>query len=78
MAPWGGPTVDTEWKFFSKFRSADGCKMHFSWILLGILGFYWEFLCLFVSIKTKEQEKQVNGMENLSRVLQKQKREKNT
>ena len=29
--PWGGPMVDTKENVL-KFRSADRCKMHFSWI----------------------------------------------
>ena len=85
VAPW---QMSKE-KIF-KFRSTDCWKMHFSWILLGFLGFYGDFLrkidqkdtynfplCMFVSIQTKEQEEQENSMENLSRLFQKQKRKKN-
>ena len=37
--PWGGPMVDTNENVL-KFRSADRCKMHFSWIFFLILEFH--------------------------------------
>ena len=39
-APWGGPMKEKEFKFMS----ADCWKIYFSWIFLGILEFYGEFL----------------------------------
>ena len=42
VASLGGPMVDTQGRLL-EFRSVDCSKMHFSWIFLGILEFYWEF-----------------------------------
>ena len=42
LVPWGGPIVDNKEKILGICLQI-AIKCIFSWIFLGILGFYWEF-----------------------------------